>query len=52
MSYKYVGENEYWIKDDLDATNANWRIAISARGPGKSYQVKTAMIDNYVQHHK
>ena len=34
-------EQEYWIKDNLDATGANWRIAFSQRGPGKSYQIKT-----------
>lgn len=39
---------EFWVKDDLDRTAANYRIAFSQRGPGKSYQVKTQAIDNWI----
>ena len=41
-------EQEYWIKDNLDATGANWRIAFSQRGPGKSYQIKCEAIDRWL----
>lgn len=43
---------EYWLKDDLDATGANWRIAFSQRGPGKSYQTKCEAIDRWLQNGK
>ena len=45
-------EQEYWIKDNLDATGANWRIAFSQRGPGKSYQIKCEAIDRWLQNGK
>ena len=48
MSYITIGENEYWLKDDLDNTGANYRIAYSQRGPGKSYQIKCQAIDNWL----
>ena len=41
-------EQEFWIKDNLDATGANWRIAFSQRGPGKSYQIKCEAIDRWL----
>ena len=40
---------EFWLKDNLDATNANWRIAFSQRGPGKSYQTKCEAIDRWLE---
>lgn len=42
-------EQEFWIKDNLDATGANWRIAFSQRGPGKSYQIKCEAIDRWLE---
>lgn len=45
-------EQEFWIKDNLDATGANWRIAFSQRGPGKSYQIKCEAIDRWLQNGK
>lgn len=45
-------EQEYWIKDNLDATGANWRIAFSQRGPGKSYQIKCEAIDRWLENGK
>lgn len=49
MSYVLVGENEYWVKDNLDATGAQWRIAYSQRGPGKSYQIKLEAITRWIE---
>ena len=40
---------EYWIKDELDKTKANYRIAFSQRGPGKSYQIKCEAIERWLQ---
>ena len=40
---------EFWLKDNLDATGANWRIAFSQRGPGKSYQTKCEAIDRWLE---
>ena len=45
---EFYKENEYWLKDDLDNTGANYRIAYSQRGPGKSYQIKCQAIDNWL----
>lgn len=42
-------EQEYWLKDNLDATGANYRIAFSQRGPGKSYQTKCEAIDRWLE---
>lgn len=43
---------EYWLKDNLDATGANWRVAFSQRGPGKSYQTKCEAIDRWLKNGK
>lgn len=40
---------EFWLKDKLDETNANYRIAFSQRGPGKSYQIKCEAIDRWLK---
>lgn len=45
-------EQEYWLKDDLDKTGANYRIAFSQRGPGKSYQTKCEAIDRWLKNGK
>lgn len=45
-------EQEYWIKDNLDATGANYRMAFSQRGPGKSYQTKCEAIDRWLENGK
>ena len=42
-------EQEFWIKDNLDATGANYRMAFSQRGPGKSYQTKCEAIDRWLE---
>ena len=42
-------EQEYWLKDNLDATGANYRMAFSQRGPGKSYQTKCEAIDRWLE---
>lgn len=56
MSYIKVNvdgkDKEFWVKDDLDNTNANYRIAFSERGPGKSYQIKKQAIDNWLENGK
>ena len=41
-------EQEFWLKDNLDATGANYRMAFSQRGPGKSYQTKCEAIDRWL----
>ena len=41
-------EQEFWLKDNLDATGANYRMALSQRGPGKSYQTKCEAIDRWL----
>ena len=43
---------EFWLKDKLDETNANYRIAFSQRGPGKSYQIKCEAIDRWLKNGK
>lgn len=42
-------EQEFWLKDNLDATGANYRMAFSQRGPGKSYQTKCEAIDRWLE---
>ena len=42
-------EQEFWLKDNLDATGANYRMAFSQRGPGKSYQTKCEAIDRWLK---
>lgn len=48
MGSVWVGENEYYSYEDLDKTNANYRVVIGERSNGKTYGFKQKALLNFL----